>query len=73
MGPNEEPASAVCDAGPLIHLDQLGSLDLLEGFPDLIIPEQVWREVERHRPGALERANWDLRLPRSLSPKTPSS
>ena len=25
----------VCDAGPLIHLDELGSLDLMEGFAQL--------------------------------------
>jgi len=41
----------VCDAGPLIHLDELGSLDLMEGFAPLIIPETVCREATRHRPG----------------------
>ena len=41
----------VCDAGPLIHLDELGSLDLMEGFAPLLIPKTVWREATRHRPG----------------------
>jgi len=44
----------VCDAGPLIHLDELGCLDLLSDFQTVMVPEQVWREVEHHRPGALE-------------------
>ena len=40
----------VCDAGPLMHLDELGSLDLMEGFAPLLISETVWGEVVRHRP-----------------------
>lgn len=28
----------VLDAGPLIHLDQLGCLDLLEGLEELHVP-----------------------------------
>ena len=41
----------VCDAGPLIHLDELGSLDLMEGFAPLLITETVWHEATRHRAG----------------------
>ena len=47
------PAVVICDAGPLIHLDELGCLDLLSDFPRVIVPESVWREVETHRPQAL--------------------
>jgi predicted nucleic acid-binding protein len=43
----------VADAGPLIHLDELACLDLLADFGKLIVPDAVWREVERHRPEAL--------------------
>ena len=43
----------VCDAGPLIHLDELGCLDLLADFQAVRVPEQVWQEVEMHRSGAL--------------------
>jgi predicted nucleic acid-binding protein len=43
----------VCDAGPLIHLDQLGSLDLLSDFVSVQVPEVVWAEVLKHRPKAL--------------------
>lgn len=45
----------VCDAGPLIHLDELDSLALLGDFPEVLVPEAVWREVLRHRPSALEK------------------
>jgi predicted nucleic acid-binding protein len=43
----------VCDAGPLIHLDQLDSLDLLSDFTSVQIPEVVWAEVLKHRQKAL--------------------
>jgi predicted nucleic acid-binding protein len=44
----------------LIHLDELGCLDLLADFETVYVPEQVWREVELHRPGALERSDVEL-------------
>jgi predicted nucleic acid-binding protein len=47
----------VCDAGPLIHLDQLGCLNLLADFAIVSIAGAVWNEVERHRPAALRRRN----------------
>lgn len=47
-------AIVVCDAGPLIHLDELNCLSLLADFESVLIPEQVWQEVMRHRPQALE-------------------
>ena len=37
--------TAICDAGPLIHLDKIGCLDLLADFQNLVVPEQVWEEV----------------------------
>lgn len=45
--------TVVCDAGPLIHLDELNCLGLLKDFTELIVPEAVWQEVELHRSGAL--------------------
>ena len=51
----------VLDAGPLIHLDQLGCLDLLEGLEELRVPLVVWREVLAHRP-MLEPAQFGLLL-----------
>lgn len=40
----------ICDAGPLIHLDEVGCLDLLADFDRIIVPDAVCAEVERHRP-----------------------
>ncbi len=48
------PVSAVvCDAGPLIHLDELDSLWLLHDFESVLVAQQVWQEVAHHRPHAL--------------------
>jgi predicted nucleic acid-binding protein len=47
------PAIVVCDAGPLIHLDELGCLDLLTIFSEIFVPKIVWQEVRRHRPTTL--------------------
>lgn len=46
-------ALVVADAGPLIHLDELAALDVLGDYTAILVPEAVWREVERHRPSAL--------------------
>jgi predicted nucleic acid-binding protein len=43
----------VCDAGPLIHLEQLGCLDLLRDFVEVRVADAVWQEVRRHQPSAL--------------------
>lgn len=53
---SEQRPSVVCDAGPLIHLHELDSLDLLEDFSTVLVPVQVWDEVAQHRPQALESA-----------------
>jgi len=42
---------AVLDAGPLIHLDELGSLRLLSGYREVLLPDIVEREAREHRPG----------------------
>lgn len=57
----EPPAAVVCDAGPLIHLDELDSVDLLSDFADVLVPDAVWNEVVRHRPHALESGGEHLR------------
>ena len=41
---------AVLDAGPLIHLDELGGLNLLNDFKELLVPQAVLDEALRHRP-----------------------
>jgi predicted nucleic acid-binding protein len=41
---------AVIDSGPLIHLDELDCLDLVEGFTTVYVPIEVIDEVVIHRP-----------------------
>ncbi|WP_425504773.1 nucleic acid-binding protein [Salinigranum marinum] len=38
--------AAVSDAGPLIHLAEIDSLELLATFDTLLIPETVYKEVD---------------------------
>ena len=38
--------AAVSDAGPLIHLAEIGSLELFSTFDTLLVPETVYKEVE---------------------------
>jgi predicted nucleic acid-binding protein len=46
---------AICDAGPVIHLDELNCLDLLCDFQEIILADTVWKEVKYHRPGVLKK------------------
>ncbi|MFD1598157.1 nucleic acid-binding protein [Halobellus rarus] len=39
--------AAVSDAGPLIHLAEIDSIELLSAFDSLLIPETVYEEIER--------------------------
>jgi len=45
----------VCDAGPVIHLDELNCLDLLADFQEIILSDKVSEEITRYRPLALHR------------------
>ena len=38
--------AAVSDAGPLIHLAEIDSIELLSAFDTLLIPETVYEEIE---------------------------
>ena len=51
----------ISDAGPLIHLDELDCLDLID-YPEVLVSEAVWREVARHRPQALHSPAINLKL-----------
>ncbi len=42
--------SAVADAGPLIHLREIGCLALLTIFDELHVPESVWAEAFAENP-----------------------
>lgn len=52
---DETPPVVVCDAGPIIHLDELSSGELLADFSRVLVPEAVWEEVTLHRANALTR------------------
>lgn len=41
----ESMSMTVADAGPLIHLGEIGELTLLELFDEVIIPGKVWEET----------------------------
>ena len=41
--------AVLLDAGPVIHLDELGRLDLFKCFEEVLIPSEVWTESIRHR------------------------
>jgi predicted nucleic acid-binding protein len=45
-----EGPPVVSDAGPIIHLAELGCLDLLRDIQKLLIPQEVWSEIVHHRP-----------------------
>lgn len=49
----EDARSIICDTGPIIHLDELGCLDLLADFEKILLPLSVLEEIEKHRPAAL--------------------
>lgn len=56
---------------PLIHLDELKSLDLLRSFDQIYVPEAVWREVQQHRPSALRRRKVRLHRAQATPEPTP--
>lgn len=69
---SKSPFDIVCDAGPLIHLDEVGCLSLLNDFNDILIPEQVWQEVLQNRPSALNDSQIPLHsVPVEISAQNP--
>jgi predicted nucleic acid-binding protein len=73
MAINDLPTPlVVCDAGPLIHLDELGCMDLLADFSEVLVPEAVFAEVLKHRPGALDHNALPFRRVRPSAPEPPA-
>ena len=56
----EPTTRVVCDAGPIIHLDELKCLDLLHDFQEVILPMTVSEEIRRNRPSALKTEGWSF-------------
>ena len=62
----------VCDAGPVIHLDELNCLDLLTDFQEIVLSSKVCEEVKRYRPSALMRQDLSFTtLTQNISPNEP--
>lgn len=69
---SEGSIKVVCDAGPLIHLDEVGSISLLNDFDEVFVPEQVWQEAAHHGPSALVQASVKLtKVNVTISSKAP--
>ena len=60
MAKNRSTTSVVSDAGPIIHLDELGCLRLMADFERVVIPDVVRGEVLKHRDIAFkgDDVNW---------------
>ena len=56
MEMTDKSIKAVCDAGPIIHLDELDCLNLLSEFSEILLSETVRKEINQHRPFALEKS-----------------
>lgn len=73
MATTDQPTQlVVCDAGPLIHPDEVGCLDLLADFSEVLVPEAVWQEVLKHRPSAPVHPAVTLRRVRPAAPEPPA-
>ena len=68
---DDESSIVVCDAGPLIHLEELGSIDLLLAFARICVPDTVWEKVRLHRPSALRKRRVKLIRVVDLQQPTP--
>ncbi|KTG18026.1 hypothetical protein [Haloferax profundi] len=52
---------AVADTGPIIHLDEIGVLELLSVIDEVLIPQTVYQELEAGTiPPALESIEYEL-------------
>ena len=71
MGTTETaPRPVVCDAGPVIHLYELGCIDLLRDFRRVIVPVTLRSEIERYRPAALHQSGLSWR---DATPRRPTA
>jgi predicted nucleic acid-binding protein len=57
MGRIRSKISVVCDAGPIIHLDELDCLHLMEDFEKVFVPDIVRKEVLAYRGVTFEDSN----------------
>lgn len=55
-----EPKLCILDAGPIIHLDEIGVLHLLGALGHVVVTETVVAEAARHRPGLDVRSQFEV-------------
>jgi len=72
MDKTKATITVVCDAGPIIHLDELGCLDLLSDFQEIFLSDTVWKEIKQYRPSALSKTTIPIiRSPAKLPSNEP--
>ncbi len=71
MAKSDSKITAICDAGPIIHLDELGSLELISDIHSLIISKTVHTEIIKHRPKALQHTGVTLKIVDIISSPEP--
>lgn len=72
MGKSRSKTVVVCDAGPLIHLDEVGHLQLLSDFEKIIVPHGVRHEVNHHRRISFKEPDIAWSLVKAIFPLEPS-
>ena len=63
-----EAKLCILDAGPIIHLDQLGALDLIGELGHVVVTETVAIEAERHRPELDVAAHFEIVIDAEIVP-----
>lgn len=66
MEKTDSKTIVVCDAGPVIQLDEIGCLYVMKDFAKVIVSTGVCREVLRHRPVTFKEpeVSWQVVPPR---------
>lgn len=71
MAATDPQPPVVCDAGPLIHLDEIECLPLLSDFPKVLVPQAVWDEVNKYRANALRPTTFQIQKVEPTQALTP--
>jgi len=57
MDRTKSPLKVVCDAGPIIHLDELDCVNLLNDFQEIFIGPTIKKEVQKKRQNIFSRSD----------------
>ena len=60
MDMTKSPLKIVCDAGPIIHLDELDCLHLLNDFQEILIGPTVKNEIQMNQKNIFSRFNLQI-------------